>query len=88
MQVASIFFFAHIIFKSLFQSLGKLGFLNKRLKAFLLGVINSFYTILTFKDHAEVAFENILGKGENAGNQHFLVFSKCFLPLPKHILIF
>ena len=22
--------------------------------------------------------ENILGKGENAGNQHFLLFPKCF----------
>ena len=34
------------------------------------------------------AFENILGKGENAGNQHFLPFPKCFLPFPKQILIF
>ena len=24
-------------------------------------------------------FENIVGKGENAGNQHFLLFPKCFL---------
>ena len=24
------------------------------------------------------AIENILGKGENAGNQHFLLFTKCF----------
>ena len=22
--------------------------------------------------------ENIVGKGENAGNQHFLLFSQCF----------
>ena len=28
-------------------------------------------------------FENILGKGENAGNQHFLLFPPCFLPFPK-----
>ena len=28
----------------------------------------------------EKAFENILGKGENAGNQHFLLFLQCFLP--------
>ena len=34
------------------------------------------------------AFENILGKGENAGNQHFLLFPKCFLPFPKQMLIF
>ena len=26
------------------------------------------------------AFENIVGKGENAGNQHFLLFPQCFLP--------
>ena len=25
-------------------------------------------------------FENIVGKGENAGNQHFLLFLQCFLP--------
>ena len=24
--------------------------------------------------------ENIVGKGENAGNQHFLLFPQCFLP--------
>ena len=34
------------------------------------------------------AFEIILGKGENAGNQHFLLFSKCFLPFPEQFLIF
>ena len=26
------------------------------------------------------AFENIDGKGDNANNQHFLTFIKCFLP--------
>ena len=34
------------------------------------------------------AFENILGKGENAGNQHFLLFPKCFLTITKQISIF
>ena len=29
-------------------------------------------------------FENILGKGENAGNQHFLLFPKCFLAYQRH----
>ena len=33
-------------------------------------------------------FENIVGKGENAGNQHYLLFPQCFLPFPKHISIF
>ena len=34
------------------------------------------------------AFENILGKGENAGNQHFLLLPQCFLPFQKQVLIF
>ena len=30
-------------------------------------------------------FENIVGKGENTGNQHFLLFPQCFLPYrPKN----
>ena len=28
-------------------------------------------------------FENIVGKGENAGNQHFLLSPLCFLSFPK-----
>ena len=28
-------------------------------------------------------YENIMGKGENAGNQHFLPFPQCFLNLSK-----
>ena len=27
----------------------------------------------------KIAFENIIGKGENAGNQHFLLFPLCLL---------
>ena len=34
------------------------------------------------------ALENIVGKGVNAGNQHFLLFPQCFLPFPKLISIF
>ena len=30
-------------------------------------------------------FENIEGKGENAGNQHFLLYPQCFLPFQKQI---
>ena len=29
------------------------------------------------------AVENVVGKGEKAGSQHFLLFPKCFLPIPK-----
>ena len=32
--------------------------------------------------------ENIVGKGENAGNQHFLLFTQCFLLFLKQISIF
>ena len=34
------------------------------------------------------SFENIVGKAENADNQHFLLFPQCFLPFPKQISIF
>ena len=30
-------------------------------------------------------FENIVGKGEIAGNQHFIFSPQCFLPIPKRI---
>ena len=34
------------------------------------------------------AFENIVRKGENAGNQHFLLFPQCFLPYHRQIVSF
>ena len=34
------------------------------------------------------AFENIVGKGENAGNQHFLLSPQSFLPFQNKISIF
>ena len=37
-----------------------------------------------FKNH----FENIEGKRENAGNQHFLLFPPYFLPFTKEVSIF
>ena len=33
------------------------------------------------------SFENIVGKEENAGNQPFLLFPKCFLPIQEQIQI-
>ena len=33
-------------------------------------------------------FENIVGKGENADDQHFLPFAQCFLTIPKIIPVF
>ena len=32
-------------------------------------------------------FDNIVGKGENVGNQHFLLFPHCFLPIPIRISV-
>ena len=41
----------------------------------------------SFEAHAkENPFANIVGKGENAGIQHFLLFSQCFLPKKKTFL--
>ena len=34
---------------------------------------------MTFNDTEIDVFENIVGKGENAGNQHFLLYPQCFL---------
>ena len=33
-------------------------------------------------------FENLVGKGENAGKQHFLLFSQCFQLFPKQSSMF
>ena len=41
------------------------------------------HTIPTFNDPVKEPFENIMGKGENAGNQPFLLFP-FFLPLPPN----
>ena len=32
--------------------------------------------------------KNIVGKGENAGNQHFLLFQQCFPPFDREIATF
>ena len=32
------------------------------------------------------AFQNIAGKGENAGNHHFLLFPQYFLPVSNSVL--
>ena len=36
----------------------------------------------------KISCKNKVGKGENAGNQHFLLVPLCFLPLSKHISIY
>ena len=48
-----------------------------------------YHTIPTLNDpEKKKPFENIVGKGENTGNQHFLLFPQCLLPFPKQISIF
>ena len=40
---------------------------------------------LTSNDPRKKALENIAGKGENADDQHFLLFPQCFLPFQNQI---
>ena len=42
-----------------------------------------YHTITTFNDPDKDAFWKHCGKGENAGNQHFLLFPTIFSTLPK-----
>ena len=40
-----------------------------------------YHTILTFNEPPiRKSFENVVGKAENAGNQHFLLFPQYFQP--------
>ena len=41
-----------------------------------------------FKSRRQKASKNIVGKGENAGTQYFLLFLQCFLPLERHHFMF
>ena len=62
--------------------------------------MTKFYTYLDEKDLPqnpksliliitnEKTFENVVGKGENAGNQHFLLFPHCFLPYHRQKSLF
>ena len=51
-------------------------------------VFTLYHTIPTVDDMEKRPFKNSVGKGEIAGNQHFLLFLQCFLPIPKQISIF
>ena len=49
-----------------------------------LGRVSLHLTILTAKDHWEKKpFEDIVEKGANAGNQHFLLSHNVFYPAPQ-----
>ena len=68
------YFFRYVLFPNIYLSLFKTS------QTFFVvwdsQLVNSLpHTPLHKKD-----FENIVGKGENAGYQHFLLFPQCFLP--------
>ena len=52
------------------------------------GFLTLYHTIPTFNDPEKEPFENSVGKEENAGNQHFLLFPQCFLSYLEQILPF
>ena len=65
------------------DSLLILGYLKIiRLTKILIFCLSHYHTILTFNDPKNEVYrvENIVGKRENADNQHFLLFPQCFLP--------
>ena len=47
------------------------------------GLLTLYHTVLMFNDPRKETFEKHCGKRENAGNQHFLLFLQCLLPIPK-----
>ena len=61
-------------------------FLNKRCPSYCLAVLTLYHSIPAFNNPTKKTLENIVGKGENAGNQHFLLIPQCFLPTRKQIL--
>ena len=55
---------------------------NAGIFSFLHSVFKSYsFRLLTLYsiDQQQIAFENIVGKGENARNEQFLLFPQCFL---------
>ena len=56
--------------------------LDNLVETFSVCILTLFNTIPTFSNPELIkkTFENIVRKGENAGNQHFLLFPRCFQP--------
>ena len=84
MLIISIFFFTHNVFYSIKGRNNYLSSINSlpndkisdwsKLKAFADNKIKILKMIIFVFDRVE----NIVGKGENAGCQHFLLFPQCF----------
>ena len=86
MLVTSIFFFPNNVYKNFFTQLQG----HQKLLLYRKG-LTLYHTIETFtypRVNFKKTFENIVGKGENAGYQHFLLFPQCFLHFHKQISIF
>ena len=45
----------------------------------IISTLTLYHTMTTFDHWRKNPFENIMGKEENAGNQHFLLFPQCLL---------
>ena len=87
MMVKSIFSFSHIIILATVNLSSANAFILDKSDILLLGKEFSQFTIFwfdlthtipTFNTSVKKPFENIVGKEENAGNQHFLFFPQCF----------
>ena len=50
-------------------------------------LLNLYHTMTTFDDLRKKPFENIVGKEENAGNKHFLLFHNVFYPMKDNFNI-
>ena len=89
MLVTSIFSFSYNVFclsQSKFQFFSYI-FLSSA-NAFNLDQSKSLWFGKKLTTLEKEAVENILGKGENGGNQHFLLFPQYFQPFPTQISIF
>ena len=92
-RYVSNFAFSHCVFKRHVKNQGMQTRKNQGMFGKRLILLIHNYLLFTTQSRLlttlkEKAFENIVGKGENAGNQHFLLFPQCFLPFPKQISIF
>ena len=73
-------FFLNIIFQKAYRSTAD----TSRIDLIKSGILSS-RLLTTLKKQS---FENIAGKGENAGNQHLLLFPQYLLPFQNQISVF
>ena len=76
MPVTSIFSIVHNVYFGVFRTLDSM-------RQTLLFTTQS-QLLMTLRSKP---FENIVGEGEIAVNQHFLLFPQCFLPFPKQFSV-